>query len=226
MNIRDFTAEEIRFRAVWSSIGIPPRLAGAAFANYQPVCPEKASALKKCEDFASRGLDMIHKGRGLFLQGPVGTGKSHLSAAILRAIIENNLEHFGVPPGKLGFVDEYTYEGYHCSMVSIIELLETLRESIGNAKRKEAVRQKLHRLRCDAVVIMDDLGAENSSEFVEEQLYALIDLRYRMQRSTIFTSNCTLKELETRIGSRSVSRIFEMCEGVRVGGEDWRKRGG
>ncbi|WP_157048940.1 hypothetical protein [Syntrophomonas palmitatica] len=46
-----------------------------------------------------------------------------------------------------------------------------------------------------------------------------------MQRSTFFTTNCTLKQLENQIGSRVVSRIFEMCKGVKVGGEDWKKRG-
>jgi len=73
-------------------------------------------------------------------------------------------------------------------------------------------------------VILDDIGAERPSDFAAEQLFTIIDLRYRTKRSTFFTSNCTLKELESQIGNRSVSRIFEMCEGVRVTGSDWRKK--
>jgi len=139
-------------------------------------------------------------------------------------LLNNNIDHFGIHTGQYGFMDEPAYSGYCCSMFSVVDLLGTLRESISNDRIKAAARTMLHRARCDAIVILDDIGAEKPSEFVEEQLYALIDLRYRMQRSTFFTTNCTLKQLEGQIGRRSVSRITEMCEGVRVGGEDWRKR--
>lgn len=98
-----------------------------------------------------------------------------------------------------------------------------MRESFNVDQVKASARRILHRARSDAIVILDDIGAEKPSEWVQEQLYALIDLRYRMQRSTFFTTNCTLKQLESQIGSRIVSRIFEMCEGVKVSGTDWRK---
>lgn len=152
-------------------------------------------------------------------------GKSHLAVSVLRAILENNIDRFGRPASENGFVGEPVYDGFYCSMISVVDLLGTIRESFNADHLKAAARRMLHRARCDAIVILDDIGAEKPSEWVEEQLYALIDLRYRMQRSTFFTTNCTLKQLEGQIGSRSVSRIIEMCEGVRVGGEDWRKRG-
>jgi DNA replication protein DnaC len=224
MIIKTFIVDEIRFQAVWSSCSIPSRLSHATLANYQPDGAEKEAALHKCRTFAENGLDNISRGRGLFLQGPVGTGKSHLSVAVLREIILNNPERFGTPPSLSDFYDEYAYEGYRCSMVSVVELLESLRDAIGSAKKKEAVRCKLYRIKCDDFIILDDIGAERPSEFAAEQLFIIIDLRYRTKRSTFFTSNCTLKELEDLIGERSVSRIFEMCEGVRVSGEDWRKK--
>lgn len=223
MSIKDFSSEELRFQAVWSSCRIPPRLVTASFESYKPTCSEQARALEKCRVFAENGLDNIDQGRGLFFQGPVGTGKSHLSAAILRAIVEANIERFGRPASENGFVGEPVYEGYYCSMVSVVDLLGTLRESFGVEQLRAPARRLLHRARNDAVVILDDIGAEKPSDWVMEQLYALIDLRYRMQRSTIFTTNCSMKKLEGQIGSRSVSRIMEMCDGVKVGGEDWRK---
>lgn len=224
MNIKRSTAEEIRFKAVWGACGIPLRLAHATLANYLPNSAEKEAALLKCQTFAANGLENIRQGRGLFLQGPVGTGKSHLSVALLREIIENHLECFGTPPSQLDLFDEYSFDGYQCCLVSVVELLESLRESVGSAKKKEAVRRRLHRIKCDDFVILDDIGAERPSPFAEEQLFTIIDVRYRTRRSTFFTSNCTMKELEAQIGERSVSRIFEMCEGVRVSGSDWRKK--
>lgn len=225
MNTKDSSGEGARFQAVWSSCGIPPRLVDASFASYNPACPEKEQALKKCQAFVEKGMVFIKQGHGLFLQGPVGTGKSHLVVASLRAIVEKNINRFGTPSIENMVWGEPVYDGLCCSMISVVDLLGTLRESFNMDNSRATARCMLHRARTDAIVILDDIGAEKPSEWVEEQLYALIDLRYRMQRSTFFTTNCTLKQLESQISCRSVSRIIEMCEGVRVGGEDWRKRG-
>jgi len=225
MNMSVSSSEnELRFRAVWSSIDIPPRLAHATLANYRPTCPEQERALQKCRTFARNGLDNIARGQGLFFQGPVGTGKGHLGVSTLRDVVENNLERFGRPASESGFVGEPIYEGYYCSMVSVVDLLWLLRESYSADRLRAPARRLLHRCRTDAVVILDDIGAEKPSDWVEEQLYALIDVRYRMLRSTIFSTNRSMKQLENQIGDRSVSRIIEMCEGVKVGGDDWRKR--
>lgn len=74
MIMKDFSNEELRFHAVWSSCSIPSRLAEASFDSFKPDCPEKEQALIKCRTFAENGIDNIFRGQGLFLQGPVGTG--------------------------------------------------------------------------------------------------------------------------------------------------------
>ena len=224
MNTRDSSSEELRFRAVWSSCRVPPRLAAASFETYMPTCPEQERALEKCRAYADRGLDNIDQGKGLFLKGPVGTGKSHLSVSILRAVLQNHSDRFGTPASQSVYIGEPVYEGYCCSVVSVVDLLGLLRESFSAQQLRAPARRLLWRARSDDLVILDDIGAEKPSDWVAEQLYALIDVRYRMLRSTVFTTNCTMKQLESQIGLRSVSRIMEMCEGVKVDGEDWRKR--
>lgn len=224
MNTRDSSSEEARFQAVWSCCQVPPRLAGASFETYMPTCAQQEKALAKCRSYAANGLDNIGRGSGLFFKGPVGTGKSHLSVSILRAIIQNHSDRFGTPASDTVYVGQPVYAGYSCSIISVVDLLGLLRESYSAEQLRAPARRLLRRARSDALVILDDIGAEKSSDWVEEQLYALIDMRYRMLRSTIFTTNCSMKQLEIQIGSRSVSRIMEMCEGVKVDGEDWRKR--
>jgi DNA replication protein DnaC len=224
MNTRDSSSEEARFRAVWSSCRIPPRLADASFENYLPNCSEQERALEKCRAFAANGLDNIDQGKGLFLKGSVGTGKSHLSVSILRAIIKNHSDRFGTPASETVYFGQPVYGGICCSMISVVDLLGLLRESFSAEQLRAPARRLLRRARNDDLVILDDIGVEKPSDWVEEQLYTLIDVRYRMLHSTIFTTNCSMKQLEAQIGIRTVSRIMEMCEGVRVGGEDWRKR--
>lgn len=224
MNTRDSSSEEARFQAVWSSCRIPPRLAAASFETYMPTCPEQERALEKCRAYADHGLDNIDQGKGLFLKGPVGTGKSHLSISILRAIIQKHSDRFGTPSSETVYFGQPVYGGYCCSVISVVDLLGLLRESFSAEQLRAPARRMLRRARNDALVILDDIGAEKPSDWVEEQLYVLIDVRYRMLHSTVFTTNCTMKQLESQIGFRSVSRIMEMCEGVKVDGEDWRKR--
>ena len=216
--------DERRRRAVWSSVGVPARLAGATLDNYLPRCPEQERALAKCRNFAEQGLDNIAQGNGLFLLGPVGTGKSHLSVATLRAMVEAHPGRFGRPASRYLVYGEVEYSGYRCFMIPVFELLEHLRQSYRSRERqRDHGMDAIHRCKFDDVVILDDIGVEKPSDWVEEQLYGLIDLRYRMKRSTIITTNCSLKQLESQIGDRTVSRIMEMCEGVKVEGEDWRK---
>lgn len=223
MNMKASSSDEERFRAVWSSCNIPPRLAGTSLDGYRPTCTEQEKALAKCRTFSTAGMANILQGKGLFLQGPVGTGKSHLAVATLREILIENIEQFGSPQNDYSIIGEPEYNGLNCIAVSVVNLLGLLRDSYSADQLRGPTRRLLRRARNDALVILDDIGAEKPSDWVEEQLYALIDLRYRMQRATLFTTNCTLKQLESQIGSRVVSRIFEMCEGVKVGGADWRK---
>ena len=58
---------------------------------------------------------------------------------------------------------------------------------------------------------MDDLGAERRSDWVLEQLYAIVDERYESKRSMVVTTNLGQDELEQQIGPRTVSRLVEIC---------------
>ncbi|MEQ8200378.1 MAG: ATP-binding protein [Syntrophomonadaceae bacterium] len=212
-----------RIQAVWGYVGVPPSLAHATLDNYRPGCPEQQEALDKCREFARQGLQNISRGRGLVLKGSVGTGKSHLSVAMVRAMIEASPERFGKPFSSLRVLEDIEYPGCRCSMIPVFDLLERLRESYSSRRPKTDHAQLIRRCKFDDLVILDDIGAEKSTEWVEEQLYGLIDLRYRFRRSTLLTTNCSLTQLEGKMGTRALSRILEMCECIGVGGDDWRK---
>ena len=223
MNISLTEAQRRRIQAVWEYVGVPPSLVHATLDNYQPGCDQQEKALGKCRRYAERGLENIARGRGLVLKGPVGTGKSHLSVATVRAMMAAHPDRFGKPFSSYRVLEDVEYPGFRCSFIPVYDLLERLRQSYSSRGRKTDHAQLVHRCKVDDVVILDDMGAEKRTEWVEEQLYGLIDFRYRSRRSTFFTTNCSLTELEERIGKRAMSRIAETCDFVRVGGDDWRK---
>jgi DNA replication protein DnaC len=79
--------------------------------------------------------------------------------------------------------------------------------------------------------VLDDIGAEKTSEWVEETLNLIVTSRYNQRRLTIFTSNYEEKEdrgdpdsLLARVGFRMHSRLYEMCEFLEYDGADYRHR--
>src|SRR5260370_17356042 len=80
------------------------------------------------------------------------------------------------------------------------------------------------------LLVLDDLGAEKTSEWVEETMNLIVNTRYNERRVTIFTSNyedipddTDPNSLLFRIGHRMRSRLHEMCEFVIMDGADYRE---
>lgn len=215
---------EKRLDACWEYFNPPKRLFNAAFEYYNPKTKQQAAALKICQEYCA---DDIQAGKGLLLVGTYGAGKTHLSVATVRALIEVNPEAFGVRQNEDTVFFNPDREGYdrglYCSFFSTIELLDALRP--GNEAKQSKAEDLFHRARADHLVVLDDIGAEKPTEWVAERLYAIIDARYRMERATIFTSNLSEKQLQDQLGGRIVSRIFEMTDQVPVIGPDHRRKG-
>ena len=79
------------------------------------------------------------------------------------------------------------------------------------------------------LLVLDDLGAEKPSEWVEETVNLIVNTRYNERRPTIFTTNyedlpdeAELDSLKVRVGFRLHSRLHEMCEFLEYDGGDYR----
>ena len=80
------------------------------------------------------------------------------------------------------------------------------------------------------LLVLDDLGAEKTSEWVEETMNLIVNTRYNERRPTIFTTNyedlpdeTDLDSLKVRVGFRMHSRLHEMCEFLEYDGADYRQ---
>ena len=77
------------------------------------------------------------------------------------------------------------------------------------------------------LLIIDDLGAERQSEFMKEQIFNVIDSRYRSGKPMIVTTNLTaeqLKKPEDVASGRIYDRILERCHPLKIDGESMRRK--
>ena len=189
---------------------IPRRYDQCSLHNYFPA-PNNGSQLKAF-NYAFRLVREYvppSDGRGLLLMGPVGVGKTHLSVAILRGLMEK-----GVP----------------CLFSEFGTLLKEIQDSY-NPISKTSELKVLAPVYQAEVLVLDELGASKPTDWVKDTMMNIIGTRYNDRRLTIFTTNYldarrnpADETLEDRIGVRLRSRLFEMCKTVLLEGEDYRRR--
>lgn len=137
---------------------------------------------------------------GLLLWGDVGTGKSFVAACIANALIE---------------------AGTPVLMTNFSKILNQM-GAMYSDERYQYIASFSH----FPLLIIDDLGIERNTEYALEQVYAVIDERYKSGLPMIITTNLTIAELrnpEDVAHARIYSRILEMCTPVHVGGSDRRR---
>ena len=151
------------------------------------VPSEDLQAYKACNEFKVNVMEHVSKGNGLFIYGGVGSGKTVWSYKIARHYMETLA-------GKQW--DEKTNPVY---FANVPRLLDDLRSAFKDDKAMENLD---HAMMFSDIVIFDDLGAENATEWAKDKLYQYIDYRYANCKTSVFTSNKELDSLEERIADR------------------------
>jgi len=187
---------------------IPRRYAHCSLENFITYENEKLhKAIVRAKRFTD-AFPVVDK--GLFLIGPPGIGKSHLAVAVLKQVI--------------------TTRAARGLFYDVRELLKLIRSTY-NPEVKATEIDVLRPVMSAELLVLDDIGAEKTSEWVEETLNLIVTTRYNERRLTIFTSNYEEKEdrndpdsLLARVGFRMHSRLYEMCEFLEYDGADYRHR--
>ena len=191
---------------------IPKRYQHCTLANftvYNETLERALECARRVPDRYGDANSLREQGRGLLLEGPPGVGKTHLAVAVLKRVIESS--------GARGIFYDTR------------DLLRIIRSTYDPSIRTTEL-QVLQPVMTADLLVLDDLGAEKTSEWVEETMNLIVNTRYNERRMTMFTSNypdipddTEPNSLIFRIGHRMRSRLHEMCEFVEMDGADYRE---
>lgn len=166
-----------------------------AFVRFRTAEADHPAVLDWVERFLLAGGKLD----SLMLQGPVGCGKTHQAFGALRAIAAS-----GIAPVEW-------------QAVGASQLYRRLRPN--NANDQDRV---LSAYAGAPLLLLDDLGAEKNSTWVEGVNFQLVGDRYDNCLPTIFTTNLDTDTLEAVLGQRTFSRIVQTCTWVTFDGPDRR----
>ena len=180
---------------------IPRKYRGVSF-DRPPVTEIAAPVTAAVRRYVGRIDDNLAAGRGLWFFGSVGTGKTTLAMLVSKHAIE---------------------AGRSVAIYSLPRLLAQIRTTFDDDRGNTYVGL-LDRLTSVDLLHIDDVGAEKTSPWVLEQLYAIVNARYEEERSVVITTNLERDELAEQINERTVSRLEEMCEVLPLWGADARQQ--
>jgi DNA replication protein DnaC len=195
-----------------TAANIPKRYQHCTLENFSAYNPSLERALEQARRVPQRfpsANNLREQGRGLLLGGLPGVGKTHLAVAVLKQVMNSS-------PARGLFYDTR-------------DLLRVIRSTYDPSIRTTEL-EVLRPVMTADLLVLDDLGAEKTSEWVEETMNLIVNTRYNERRLTIFTTNYVdipddtdPNSLICRIGFRMRSRLHEMCDFVEMDGADYRE---
>jgi DNA replication protein DnaC len=189
-----------RARARSLSAVVPRKYRGVSF-DRAPVSQISSAVTTEVRRYVRNIDERLDAGRGLWFTGDVGTGKTTLAMLISKAALD---------------------AGRSVAIYSLPRLLAEVRATF-EERGGDSYTELLDRLAAVDLLHIDDVGAEKTTPWVLEQLYAIVNARYEDERAMVITTNLDRPRMVEQITERTVSRLEEMCDVIVLFGPDARK---
>jgi len=191
--------------------GLKKRFMNRTFQTYKAETPKQKKAFSVAKEYADRFYEFFLRGEGLYIEGTNGTGKTHLAAAIALQLIR---------------------EGIPVVCKTSIELLDDIKKAFDDNQVSEYDILKVYK-QVDLLII-DDLGKEQCTDWSMSILYSILNDRYEDLKPTIITTNFNEESLIRNLTPRGydsskviaiISRLREVSTVVTMAWEDYRSYG-
>lgn len=199
-----------KIESILGKSGIKKRYLSRTIDSFS-VTAENKRSFEVATDYIKNFREYFTQGKGLYLEGPCGTGKTHLAIAIALAIINT-----GVPV-----------------------ICKTSIDMLGDIKRcyernSEVTEEEvLEAYKSVDLLIIDDLGKEQTTEWSVPVLYSILNERYEALLPTIITTNYNTSALAEKLSAKGdtetaaaiISRFVESYKRVTMAWADYRRKG-
>lgn len=154
---------------------------------------------KAMQNYVNNFPELKKQGKGLLLYGHCGTGKTYAACEVANALID---------------------KGYSVLVTNFAKVLNSLQATYEKQDYIDSIND-------NSLLILDDLGIERDTPFAREQVYNVIDARYRAGLPMIITTNLTMDKIKATQdidNMRIYDRILERCFPIEVNGENRRRK--
>ena len=172
------------------------RFSNRTFGNFDPR--RDKTAFDACRAYANNERIFRAKKNSLLIFGGVGSGKTHLAAAVANAFIDRSI--------PVLFATYSTHLG-------------EIREEFDHTGQ----RKYLSMMKNTPVLVIDDLGKEKKSDWTQQILFDVVNYRYEHLLPIIITSNFNTDAFANYVGNAVWSRLYEMSGAVTTSGKDYRQ---
>ena len=196
--------EKIRRKLMYERLGSfdetnYPTFEELKLSYYGDYSPLMEKTLNKCRLYAD---NFTTDSKSLLFFGGVGLGKTHVSKAIGKIVIDKGFDVFYIP-------------------------FTTLSQTLENAKFRrndESYENYINPILDCELLILDDVGAEFTSAFTVSLLYEIVNSRLISDKPTIISTNLNDEMLSERYGERTASRLVCSYDVMLFKGSDIRRK--
>lgn len=193
--------EEMQAR--WQASGLSPEQEKQTFANFSLEWYEDKERYRNILEKALAFTENVIKGDktdNLLFHGPVGTGKTHLCSAIANHVLQAGISVVYLKTGIL---------------------LDLIRNAKFDPEKGTSYIESLYRV---GLLILDDLGTENLTDFAKEQIFLLLDMRLNYHLPWVISTNLSPNALDAHYELRFIDRIMGTSQVLKFTGESIRQK--